>query len=166
MAVGVVPHVAAGLHVVDAGAGDLVAVDGEGLPRQRAVRPHRIEVAHEEDALAVTAPGRAGADMVAVAVAARHALDRGAERREILGNLADEDIDGRTVGARRLDLDPGADALEDLRRIDARRVDAVGVGHLNRSPRARSCRDLKDLSSGPGARSPASLGQHAHSLTA
>ncbi len=125
MAVGVEAEIAAALHVVDAGPIDLVAVDGERLALERALLPDRVEMADQQDAGPVAAPGRTGPDMIAIAVTPRNALDRGAERRQIPGDLGDQHIDGLAIGARRLDLDPAPDAVEDLVGVDFRHVGAA-----------------------------------------
>src|SRR5258707_1045845 len=82
----------------------------------------------QQDAGPVAAPGRAGADMVAVAVAAGNALDRGAERGKVAGDLGHQHVDRLAVGAWRFDLDPGPYAVEDLLRVDLGQVGAA-CGH-------------------------------------
>ncbi|MFN9999831.1 MAG: hypothetical protein ACK559_01765, partial [bacterium] len=74
---GVVPHEAAGLHVVDAGAEDGVALAADTMRGgKRADRMDRVEMAEDEDTLLVRiAPGRFGLEDVAEPVAAGDALD-------------------------------------------------------------------------------------------
>src|SRR5262249_24611595 len=118
----VVRDVAAGLHVVDAGAEHAVtlAADPEVL-LDHADRMHGIEMRQHQDALAL-APRRAALEDVAKAVATGHAIQLEAQVAELALDLVDHDVDCLAVVAGTFDRHPLDDAVEDLLWIDLRFV--------------------------------------------
>ncbi len=123
VAPGVVRHVGAALHVVDAGAEDAVAL-APHLQRllDHADGVHRIEMREDQDA-GLLAPVALGDQHVALAVGAGHALDAGPQAAHVGLGAVDHAVDGGGVVAGTFDLDPLDDALEDFVRIDG---DGVG----------------------------------------
>ena len=120
----------AAFHVVDAGPVE-IAVLLLQLQRalDRAVRVDRVQVGHDQDARPVAAPGRARDDAVAIAVAARPAADRHAERAHRRLGDVDDLVDRDAVLRRRLDPGPLLDVAQDFGRVDLRQV--AGVAHWN-----------------------------------
>ena len=128
---GVEAHEAAGLHVVDARAEDLVALATEPVRRlQRADRVDRVEMAEDQDPLlGLVAPGRMALQHVAEAVAPGRARDLRADAAQVALDRVDEAVHRRGVVAGRLDLDPAADAGEDLLGVEDGDVGTAGVVH-------------------------------------
>ena len=106
--------IGAALHVVDAGPERLVAGHPERHDRERALGVHGVEMTEDQDARPVVVPGRPHDQVIAIAVLARLALRRGAERAIGALDLGHHGLDPGEVGRVALDLDPGADALQDL----------------------------------------------------
>jgi hypothetical protein len=114
----VVRDIGAALHVVDAGAERAVALD---LERQAIDEPHRmdrIEMAQDQDPRRVLPPGRTRHQVIAQAIPAWHALDGRRQAAIEIGHQRCELVDLCRNVRRRLDLDPAADAVEDIGRIE------------------------------------------------
>ena len=90
----VVAEICPGLHVVDAGTVDPVAIDPDRPFRERADIPDGIDMAHDERGRA-TLPRRVVAQhqMIAEAVAAGNALDVDRKPRDIVGRRAQQPAD-------------------------------------------------------------------------
>src|SRR5262249_20344520 len=115
---GVVGEVSATLHVVDAGAIGTIAVDPERQALNEAHGMHGVVVAQHQDARRVLAPCRAYHEMIAAAVASRDTLNTRRQAGIALGYQLAKLVDLCRCFRRRLDLDPAADAVEDVSRVE------------------------------------------------
>src|SRR4051812_39860227 len=135
----VIGDVAAGLHVVDAGAEDAVAFAAHlELLLDHADRMDRVEMGQHQDALTVAgAPfgRRLALQDVAEAVDARDALELQPEIAELAFDVIDHLVDRPGVMAGAFDRHPFDDARQDVVGLDLRFV-LARLGHEFRTPRA------------------------------
>ncbi len=113
-----VGKIGATLHVVDARTVGAIAVDPERQPLDEAERMHCVVMAQHQNARCVLAPCRARDEMIAAAVAACDALDMRRHAVIALGYEFAEPVDLSGCVRWRLDLDPAANAVENLRRVE------------------------------------------------
>ena len=120
------------LHVVDAGAVDLVALAPQRITLgERAGRVDRVEMAQDKNAFPVAAPGTARDQMVAETIPAFDPLGLGAQTLPFPVRLGDKAGDGGAVAGRGLDLDPALDAVEQFLGVERGEVGEGGrrIGH-------------------------------------